>query len=55
MSKAVFLLIIIVSIVQNLQAQTIIVLDKKNNEAIENVLIYDEIGNQSLTSTKGEF
>lgn len=53
MAKVVLSLVFTLSIYLQLQAQNIHIYDKESGNAIENVLIYDELGNQALSDSKG--
>ena len=53
MVKTLLSILLLVSISQSSIAQKILVLNKETNKPIESVLIYDELGNQSITNKNG--
>jgi len=54
MTKAYFFLLFSFFYLPYLQAQSILIVEKESNKPVENVLIYDGFGNQSLSNSKGE-
>ncbi len=54
MTKAFLFLFLSLAILFKTGAQSILVFDKETNEPIEHVLVFDELGNQVVTSKQGE-
>ncbi len=53
MAKAIFSLLLFFSIFQEVQAQSIQIVDKEAEKSIENVLVYDGYGNQAVSNKNG--